>query len=268
MGREIKRVPETFAWPLYQVWEGYLLPERLREAPCAACTQSVVTGRHSTGTTAAREWVSTLTHLLLMLANEAPARKNQRLGSSRRGELHPWLQSMNYRPRVPPSDDIIELTSGLAGRMPSAMGHDSIDYWHAADAIVAAAGLDPEVWGICTTCHGEGVTERYEGQHAEAEAWVPYGPPAGECWQLWETVSEGSPVSPPFATPEELAVWMSSLPRDDMSFAEYETALAFITGPGWAPSMVMTGGKVFSGLQHAGEHAVAESTESTEKDAE
>jgi len=32
-----------------------------------------------------------------------------------------------------------------------------------------------------------------------------YDPPTGEGWQLWETVSEGSPLTPVCATAEELA---------------------------------------------------------------
>ena len=32
-------------------------------------------------------------------------------------------------------------------------------------------------------------------------------PPEGEGWQLWETTTEGAPVSPVFKTPEELAEW-------------------------------------------------------------
>lgn len=32
-------------------------------------------------------------------------------------------------------------------------------------------------------------------------------PPEGEGWQLWETTTEGAPVSPVFRTPEELAEW-------------------------------------------------------------
>jgi len=34
-----------------------------------------------------------------------------------------------------------------------------------------------------------------------------YEPPTGEGFQLWETTSEGSPVSPVFASAEELADW-------------------------------------------------------------
>jgi hypothetical protein len=32
-------------------------------------------------------------------------------------------------------------------------------------------------------------------------------PPEGPGWQLWETTSEGSPISPVFKSPEDLADW-------------------------------------------------------------
>jgi len=42
----------------------------------------------------------------------------------------------------------------------------------------------------------------------------PIEPPQGNCFQLWETVSEGSPVSPVFETKEELATWLSTTKRE------------------------------------------------------
>lgn len=51
--------------------------------------------------------------------------------------------------------------------------------------------------------------EDAEEQSAEYEAWQETPPPAGDGWQLWENVSEGSPVSPVFKTREELLVWMA-----------------------------------------------------------
>src|SRR5690606_7531262 len=59
----------------------------------------------------------------------------------------------------------------------------------------------------CDQCDGDGTRERYPGQRAEAEAWTETEPPAGDGWQLWETTSEGSPSSPVFKTPEDLAAW-------------------------------------------------------------
>ena len=73
-------------------------------------------------------------------------------------------------------------------------------------------------------------------------------PPNGKGYQIWETVSEGSPVSPVFAKPEDLAEWMvendTSITRD----TSYDTWLAFIKAEGWAPSFMITDGFIRSGV--------------------
>jgi hypothetical protein len=72
---------------------------------------------------------------------------------------------------------------------------------------------------------------------------LPYrDPPTGPAYQLWTTTTEGSPMTPAFDTPEELAKFcadngVSTFGRDT---ADYDTWLKFIKGPGWAPSMVST----------------------------
>ena len=75
-------------------------------------------------------------------------------------------------------------------------------------------------------------------------------PPKGDAYQLWETTSEGSPMSPPFKTPEELAQWLTD--NNTSSFgsetASYSQWLEFIRGPGWAPSAVIRDGKLISGV--------------------
>ena len=74
-------------------------------------------------------------------------------------------------------------------------------------------------------------------------------------YQLYETVSEGTPVSPPFATPEELAIYLADngdfwyqmdQRRGRDSFRTkptYEQAMGMIDA-GWMPSMMMVGGKM------------------------
>src|SRR5690606_15697305 len=37
MGREIRRVPLDFDWPLKEVWGGFLSPDRFDENPCPDC---------------------------------------------------------------------------------------------------------------------------------------------------------------------------------------------------------------------------------------
>ena len=87
---------------------------------------------------------------------------------------------------------------GLCG-----LGHGSLNSWTVIGAKCEREG-QPEA---CEVCNGHGSVERYPGQRAQAEAWEWTEPPTGDGWQLWETTSEGSPVSPVFETAEELAAW-------------------------------------------------------------
>lgn len=59
----------------------------------------------------------------------------------------------------------------------------------------------------CVRCHGSGViwpSSEIEKQH---ESWEPTDPPVGDGYQLWEDCSDGSPVSPVFASLDELCEW-------------------------------------------------------------
>lgn len=74
--------------------------------------------------------------------------------------------------------------------------------------------------------------------------------------QVYETVSEGTPVTPPFPSAEELARYLSEngdfwYQRDIeengasryRSKPDYEAALRFVTS-GWAPSLIVAAGKI------------------------
>ena len=67
------------------------------------------------------------------------------------------------------------------------------------------------------------------------------GPPLGDGYQLWETTSEGSPMSPVFETPEELAEWLEATEASSFGpmTCSYDQWLEFIKGPGWAPSAIL-----------------------------
>lgn len=241
MGREIKRVPVDFDWPIDKVWQGYLMPDEVDLPTCTDCGGQ--------GSTAAARWVGTIADLLLMVDDDLNAQERGR-------PIHPWLAALPLRPDERPSPDIAELGEGIAGRR-SNWGHDAIDRWSATDAIVKAAGL-PETWGRCATCQGRGDVATDE-QRAAHEAWERTGPPEGEGWQLWETVSEGSPISPVFATAEELARWMTEN-RCTVSgpMSSYDAALRFVH-EGWAPSLVMTPETgVISGTEWIGQAAEQE----------
>lgn len=124
------------------------------------------------------------------------------------------------------------------------MGHDGINQWSCVSAECERLGVS----GMCDKCVGDGCLWPSEQDRLDFEGWTRTEPPEGEGYQLWETVSEGSPVSPVFDTPEDLARWLVRNPHGIDKGTSYETWLAFIRGPGWAPSMALESGIVKSGV--------------------
>ncbi|GAB3977415.1 hypothetical protein GCM10029978_067060 [Actinoallomurus acanthiterrae] len=186
MSREVRRVPLDFGWPLKTIWDGYLRPDNLALPGCHSC--------NGWGTNASSNWLAEIVWLLARVGDAA----------ARPGQPLPDLLHM-LGPGTPPGPDMAELTGGLAGRPSDIIfGHDACDHWSMTRKIIKAAGLDPDTWGKCSTCDGHGNLGTPE-QRAAFEAWTPTPPLAGEGWQLWETVTEGSPLTPVFATEEQLA---------------------------------------------------------------
>ena len=308
MGREVKRVPLDFDWPLHEVWEGFLSPDRFAGIPCEACCYEGAptimdrlfpqphwgTGRSPHAEHLHALWygyvpfdpASTGSRLLTMrtpavrefaarnvarapdfygtgqAAVDREARRLAVLWNGRwchhlsqddvdalvaEGRLMDFTHTCSreagwqkIEPPVTPTAAQVNEWS-LAG-----FGHDSINAWIAVRARCEREGFDD----TCPACQGHGSNEAYEGQRAEAEAWESSGPPGGDGWQLRETVSEGSPISPVFATSRELAAWMSAPERGDERVPA-DVAARFIEA-GWAPTFIGTGGHVMSGVEAVG----------------
>lgn len=68
--------------------------------------------------------------------------------------------------------------------------------------------------------------------------------PKGEWYQLFETISEGSPITPPFATKEELVEWLSKNP-DFWGTQWNPEAAKDVVESGHAMSMIMANGKIY-----------------------
>lgn len=102
---------------------------------------------------------------------------------------------------------------------------------------------------LCPTCNGNGSVWDSPESEKRYDEWESFEPPAGEGYQIWETVSEGSPVSPVFSEPETLARWMARNHFGCYAGTTEEQWLAFINGPGWAPSLVITNGVVSNGVE-------------------
>lgn len=217
MSREIRRVPIDFDWPLKKTWGGYLIPTTLNEIPCSDCYQ--------TGSTPAMQWIDRVALMLDQLALDIDI---QAAGKA----MHPWLAEDTYPPvdrsrelsrrgiwvtyeTIRPSADVVEFVEGLMQDDPNERsrkldrGPFGQNKYAISRALLRAARV-PDRWGMCLTCDGHGSVEAYEGQRAESEAWECTDPPTGDGWQVWETTSEGSPISPVFADREGVIGFLMS----------------------------------------------------------
>lgn len=219
MSRELKRVPLDFDWPQGEIWEGYEPPET---RGCPDCDGH--------GDTRAGRLLDQIAHLIMIAGD-----------SAERGELHPWLEMFPYSPDDPPGEDMVELADGLAGRSSTVLGHDAIDRGQAARKIIEAAGLEPDTWGRCENCDGRGT---HPDDQEMLDAWERTDPPEGEGYQLWEMVSEGSPVTPVFEAVEGLAGYLAENPPGAVYEGEGLTADDWIDMlaefDGWLPTGVLT----------------------------
>ena len=139
-------------------------------------------------------------------------------------------------PKVTPSARAVNLWS-LSG-----FGHDGMNQHVVLRARCERAG-EPM---MCSRCDGDGEIQSEENR-ALRDAWEPTEPPAGEGYQLWETISDGAPISPVFETPEALAQWLhENLKRKGLTESEW---LSVLQAGGAPVSMAMVDGKMMNGEQ-------------------
>lgn len=273
MGREVKRVVAGFDWPLSKVWEGFLQPDWLDADPCPACEH----GLSADGKRLHDEWYgyrdfdpkSTGSAPFTVDTAEVRAFAERNIANApdyygsgedavvREAErlLKHWNSMWMHHLAQEDVDALIEdgrlwdftrvfiPGTGWQDRdepyRPTArevnlwslrgFGHDSLN----AHIVIRARCEREGLSYTCGVCGGSGSRERFVGQAQIAENWECIEPPAGEWWQIWETVSEGSPVTPAFETPEELAEYWAG-----NRGGSAESALAWITNGGWAPTLI------------------------------
>lgn len=126
------------------------------------------------------------------------------------------------------------------------MGHDCINQWIVVRAECKRLG----VHRACGRCGGSGQIWSSRGARKRYEGWERTGPPSGDWWQVWETVSEGSPVTPAFATREQLVDYLVEngdhwdQKRGDGGWGR-DNAELFVESE-WAPSLITAGGQVYA----------------------
>jgi hypothetical protein len=85
------------------------------------------------------------------------------------------------------------------------MGHDAINKWICIRAKCERLDIKKD----CEHCDGGNIWPSKMHKWLEEEGWQKIEPPTGDGYQVWETVSEGSPVSPVFTTEDELINWLT-----------------------------------------------------------
>ena len=226
MGRELKRVPLDFAWPLGKRWSGYINPCPPRQ--CRKCDGS---GYNETTKHLSDDWYNFSNHngqegwQYHLEQDEVDALLN-------RGRL----MDFTHEPRNLWQAWVVDqkLVSGRNSWLPfpngyhptakevnawarQGFGHDALNRSICVETRAKRLG----VWGLCDHCNGEGewfVNEQHERHYEE---WEKTEPPEGPGFQLWETTSEGSPISPVFDSIDRLCDWAET---NATTFGSFKTS--------------------------------------------
>ena len=285
MSREVRRVALDFEWPRNKVWEGYLIPPELGEEIKCSCDHGLGPEAetfhdqwygnapfdpYSTGSKPFRADGPEAMAWAERQCERSPEYYGSSDGDIRReaariadywnnawlhhlsqedvDELvheerlvdftHDWVAGQGWTPKEGgeyPTAEAVNLWS-LQG-----MGHDSTNAYICIQARAEREG----VLYLCPKCDGHGSIEAYPGQRKARDSWEPTEPPTGEGLQLWETVSEGSPLTEVFSSSYELAKQIilspSLLGPSGHSFIDLEEAQNWVENSGWAPSGMFIG---------------------------
>ncbi|MDQ5938848.1 MAG: hypothetical protein QG642_538 [Patescibacteria group bacterium] len=222
--RTLKRVPLDFRWPMDKVWKGYINPTSVRECPrCAGAGYNLATkqiaddfydhdgfgnrwiyayGLDPDGNPAIRPPWLILGECRAWRNKITQDEVNALVAAGRLTNFTHTYTTEGWQPRedghIPTADEV-----NAQERLGGLNDHDCINRHILIEARAKRLG----VWGLCRRCHGHGEDKLPRKLKKAYKKWREYEPPTGSGYQLWETCSEGSPISPVFASAEELAVW-------------------------------------------------------------
>lgn len=189
MSRTLKRVAMDFSWPLHVVWKGYYNPyQGTKCKPCDGSGYGPEAKQVSDDWYSGRRWRDKLVQYEVdVLVAEGRLRE-----FTHKWDGKAWIAT-GYKPTA-------EEVNAWSRNGP---GHDSINRHICVAARCKRLGYTL----FCSLCNGSGklwCDPKYKKRHDE---WKEIEPPVGEGFQLWENTSEGSPISPVFATLDELCAW-------------------------------------------------------------
>lgn len=271
MGRELRRVALDFDWPQGKVWEGFInplyvatpcphcdggyspeatrlknrwygyapfrpedrgsIPFKPSDPPVRAFAERNVAHSpnfYGTGETAIQREAERLCDLFNSQWNHH-LNADDVAALVEAGRLmdltHTWTREAGWAPKDPPQ---VPTPAEVNAWSIGGFGHDSINQWVVVKAECARLGV-PDT---CEHCDGSGEVWPSDEAKTAYDAWEPTPPPEGEGWQLWETVSEGSPVSPVLPDRAAFVDWMATEGGYTRAAAES------FADAGWAPSFV------------------------------
>lgn len=224
MGREIRRVPLDFDWPLQKIWKGFINPHY------RSCPEAAKNNCHQ-GSTNAERWLYAIAKLISLVGKEGARNSpdlQAKMEENRCSRPDHSLQEWEFAPyiertveedqRIRGIEDkhqrraeydrfvprLVTLDSDIA-EVVMALAKGEIEYYRGPSptniyrTLLEAAGITDPNWDRCKVCNGEGIDPDFLEAY---ENWEKQPPPEGEGWQLWETTSEGSPISPVLPTEE------------------------------------------------------------------
>jgi hypothetical protein len=291
MSREVRRVPLDFDFPLGQVWPGSLNPYAEFCGDCKACDRS---GYSPQAKLFSDQWYGKVEFDpiaygavpldpgdpgLVAFATRQVARApeyylfghltvEQAIQRESRRLWNHWKNQWSHHLIQADVDALIAqnrlhnfpgaTTAEAVNRASlSGMGHDSINQHVCIKARCAREG----VTHLCPECQGNGDAWQSKAHKALYDGWKETPVPAGEGYQLWETVSEGTAMGPVLASPEEFATWAVESKANAGAYetASYEAWLK-LANDGWAPSGLSIDGVLMNGVEGLNQ-ASKESTE-------
>lgn len=210
MGRILKRVPLDFSWPLKRVWKGYINP--YRGVDCPYCYEPEW---HTAGgyTPEAQEYKKRWRTPDNAHYVQNPYRPNTRYcPEAHEYNLEQWeydfiVNDEQCRHHVFGNLDPVPALSELKEYFLQQIDPiGSIVEFCLTEEYCRRKGVS----AICPHCVGTGVVYLNDEIKKLHDEFKKVEPPTGDGYQLWETTSEGSPVSPVFETFDELCEWCVS----------------------------------------------------------
>lgn len=207
LSRDLKRVPLDFVWPLNKVWDGYLHGPEFDWPQCPECKGEFYTPE---ALAIANSFYALRVSEEIAWCDKLGQVEVDNLVAEGRLREYVKREPTDDNPRdwewvsVPRTAAEVNAANGRGRSMMGDLSHDAINRGILVSFRCKALGIVE----YCPTCEGHGDIATAE-QRAAEDAWERTEPPAGEGFQLWESVSEGSPISPVFDNVLALAQWLA-----------------------------------------------------------